>query len=83
MFLRKEYIEIPRIFKEFAKVMTPDPFQLPRIGGVDIEIRDHPILDRTSSSRIEFNSRMSFSEDRIAGYRGKELILNLTPPAQG
>ncbi|KAK4381383.1 movement protein [Sesamum angolense] len=27
----KEYIEIPRIFKEFAKVMAPDPIRIPRI----------------------------------------------------
>ncbi|KAK4391466.1 movement protein [Sesamum angolense] len=32
LFLRKEYIEIPRIFKEFAKVMAPDPIRIPRIG---------------------------------------------------
>ncbi|KAK4381923.1 movement protein [Sesamum angolense] len=57
LFLRKEYIEIPRIFKEFAK-------------------------DRTMSSRIEYGSRMSFSEDRITGYKGKEkdLARVLTPP---
>ncbi|KAL0342683.1 UNVERIFIED_CONTAM: movement protein [Sesamum calycinum] len=72
LFLRKEYIEIPRIFKEFAKVMAPDPIRIPRIGGVDIVIKDHPVLDRTMSSRIEFSSRMSFSEDRISGYKGKE-----------
>ncbi|KAL2250180.1 UNVERIFIED_CONTAM: movement protein [Sesamum indicum] len=72
LFLRKEYIEIPRIFKEFAKVMTPDPIRIPRIGGVDIIIKDHPVLDRTLSSRTEFSSRMSFSEDRIIGYKGKE-----------
>ncbi|KAK4405130.1 movement protein [Sesamum angolense] len=68
----KEYIEIPRIFKEFAKVMAPDPIRIPRIGGVDIIIKDHPVLDRTMSSRIEYSSRMSFSEDRITGYKGKE-----------
>ncbi|KAK4392162.1 hypothetical protein Sango_1994000 [Sesamum angolense] len=45
LFLRKEYIEIPRIFKEFAKVMAPDPFRIPIIGGVDIVIKDHPVLD--------------------------------------
>ncbi|KAL0424957.1 UNVERIFIED_CONTAM: movement protein [Sesamum radiatum] len=72
LFLRKEYIEIPRIFKEFAKVMAPDPIRIPRIGGVDIIIKDHPVLDRTMSSRIEFSSRMSFSKDRISGYKGKE-----------
>ncbi|KAK4406625.1 movement protein [Sesamum angolense] len=77
----KEYIEIPRIFKEFAKVMTPDPIRIPRIGGVDIVIKDHPVLDRTMSSRIEYGSRMSFSEDRITGYKGKEkdLARVLTP----
>ncbi|KAK4407625.1 movement protein [Sesamum angolense] len=81
LFLRKEYIEIPRIFKEFAKVMAPDPIRIPRIGGVDIVIRDHPVLDRTMSSRIEYGSRMSFSEDRITGYKGKEkdLARVLTP----
>ncbi|KAK4400631.1 movement protein [Sesamum angolense] len=71
LFLRKEYIEIPRIFKEFAKVMAPDPIRIPRIGGVDIIIKDHPVLDRTMSSRIEYG-RMSFSEDRITGYKEKE-----------
>ncbi|KAL0282324.1 UNVERIFIED_CONTAM: movement protein [Sesamum angustifolium] len=81
LFLRKEYIEIPRIFKEFAKVMAPDPISIPRIGGVDIVIKDHPVLDRTMSSRTEFSSRMSFSEDRIIGYKGKEKDLSkvLTP----
>ncbi|KAL0313513.1 UNVERIFIED_CONTAM: Enzymatic polyprotein [Sesamum radiatum] len=81
LFLRKEYIEIPRIFKEFAKVMTPDPIRIPRIGGVDIVIKDHPVLERTLSTRTEFSSRMSFSEDRITGYRGKEmeLIKTFTP----
>ncbi|KAK4383206.1 hypothetical protein Sango_2798100 [Sesamum angolense] len=78
---RKEYIEIPRIFKEFDKVMAPDPIRIPRIGGVDIVIKDHPVLDRTMSSRTEFSSRMSFSEDRIIGYKGKEKDLSkfLTP----
>ncbi|KAK4384192.1 movement protein [Sesamum angolense] len=76
LFLRKEYIEIHRIFKEFAKVMAPDPIRIPRIGGVDIVIKDHPVLDRTMSSRTEFSSRMSFSEDRIIGYKGKEKDLS-------
>ncbi|KAL0323438.1 UNVERIFIED_CONTAM: Enzymatic polyprotein [Sesamum angustifolium] len=78
---RKEYIEIPRIFKEFAKVMAPDPVRIPRIGGVDIVIKDHLVLDRTMSSRTEFSSRMSFSEDRIIGYKEKEKDLSkvLTP----
>ncbi|KAK4384675.1 movement protein [Sesamum angolense] len=81
LFLRKEYIEIPRIFKEFAEVMTPDPIRIPRIGGVDIVIKDHPVLDRTISSRTEFSSRMSFLEDRIISYKGKEkeLLKVLTP----
>ncbi|KAL0407935.1 UNVERIFIED_CONTAM: movement protein [Sesamum radiatum] len=81
LFLRKEYIEIPRIFKEFAKVMTPDPIKIPRIGGVDLVIKDHPVLERTLSTRTEFSSRMSFSEDRIMGYREKEkeLIKIFTP----
>ncbi|KAL0430635.1 UNVERIFIED_CONTAM: movement protein [Sesamum radiatum] len=81
LFLRKEYIEIPRIFKEFAKVMTPDPIWILRIGGVDLVIKDHPVLERTLSTRTEFSSRMSFSEDRITGYKGKEkeLIKIFTP----
>ncbi|KAL0428362.1 UNVERIFIED_CONTAM: Enzymatic polyprotein [Sesamum latifolium] len=81
LFLRKEYIEIPRIFKEFAKVMTPDLIKIPRIGGVDLVIKEHPVLERTLSARTEFSSRMSFSEDRIVGYRGKEkeLIKIFTP----
>ncbi|KAL0428106.1 UNVERIFIED_CONTAM: Enzymatic polyprotein [Sesamum latifolium] len=81
IFLRKEYIEIPRIFKEFGKVMTPDPIKIPRIGGVDLVIKDHPVLERTLSTRTEFSSRMSFLEDRIVGYRGKEkeLIKTFTP----
>ncbi|KAL2237488.1 UNVERIFIED_CONTAM: movement protein, partial [Sesamum indicum] len=81
LFLRKEYIEIPKIFKEFAKVMTPDPIRIPRIGGVDIIIKDHSVLDKTFSSRTDFSSRMSFSEDRITGYKGKEkeLLKALTP----
>ncbi|KAK4404566.1 movement protein [Sesamum angolense] len=38
-------------------------------------------LLRTMSSRIEYGSRMSFSEDRITGYKGKEkdLARVLTP----
>ncbi|KAK4402399.1 movement protein [Sesamum angolense] len=81
LFLRKEFIEIPRIFKEFAKVMEPDPIRIPRIGGVDIVIKDHPVLDRTLSFTTEFSSRMSFSEDRIMGYKGKdkESLKALTP----
>ncbi|KAL2251415.1 UNVERIFIED_CONTAM: Enzymatic polyprotein [Sesamum indicum] len=61
--------------------MTPDPIRIPRIGGVDIIIKDHPVLDRTLSSRTEFSSRMSFSEDKIIGYKGKEkeLLKALTP----
>ncbi|KAL0442214.1 UNVERIFIED_CONTAM: movement protein [Sesamum radiatum] len=81
LFLRKEYIEIPRIFKEFAKVMAPDPIRIPKIGGVDIVIKDHRVLDRTISSRTEFSSRMSFSEYRIMIYKGKEkdLLKAMTP----
>ncbi|KAL0458801.1 UNVERIFIED_CONTAM: movement protein [Sesamum latifolium] len=81
LFLRKEYTEISRIFKEFAKVMIPDPIKIPRIGGVDLVIKDHPVLERTLSTRTEFSSRMSFSEDMITGYRGKkkELIRTFTP----
>ncbi|KAK4380985.1 Enzymatic polyprotein [Sesamum angolense] len=77
----KEYVEILRIFKEFAKVMALDPIRIPRIGGVDIVIKDHPVLDQIISSRTEFSSRMSFSEDRIMGYKGKEkeLLKVLTP----
>ncbi|KAK4395810.1 Enzymatic polyprotein [Sesamum angolense] len=60
-----------QIFKEFAKVMAPDPIRIPRIGGVDIVIKDHPVLDRTKSSRTEFSSRMSFSEDRIMATKEK------------
>ncbi|KAL0378625.1 UNVERIFIED_CONTAM: putative enzymatic polyprotein [Sesamum radiatum] len=75
------FLEIPKIFKEFAKVMTPDPVKIPRIGGVDLVIKDHPVLERTLSTRTEFSSRMSFLEDRIMGYRGKEkeLIKIFTP----
>ncbi|KAL0361230.1 UNVERIFIED_CONTAM: movement protein [Sesamum radiatum] len=81
LFLRKEYIEISRIFKQYAKVITPDPIRIPKIGGVDIVIKDHQVLERTLSTRIEFSSKMSFSEDRITGYRGKEkeLIKTFTP----
>ncbi|KAK4384451.1 movement protein [Sesamum angolense] len=75
LFLRKEYIEIPRIFKEFAKAMAPDPIKIPRIGGVDIVIKDHPVLDRTMSSRTEFSSRMSFSEDRNGLQRKRERLV--------
>ncbi|KAL0303619.1 UNVERIFIED_CONTAM: movement protein [Sesamum radiatum] len=81
LFFRKEYIEIFRIFREFSKVITQDPIRIPRICGVDIVIKDHPVLERTLSTIIEFSSRMSFSEDRITGYRGKEkeLIKIFTP----
>ncbi|KAK4382175.1 hypothetical protein Sango_2898200 [Sesamum angolense] len=76
-----KWIHIGTIEVEFAKVMAPDPIRIPRIGGVDIIIKDHPVLDRTMSSRIEYGSRMSFSEDRITGYKGKEkdLARVLTP----
>ncbi|KAL0327866.1 UNVERIFIED_CONTAM: movement protein [Sesamum calycinum] len=62
-------------------LMKEDPIRIPRIGGVDIVIKDHPVLDRTMSSRTEFSSRMSFSEDRIISYIGKEKDLSkvLTP----
>ncbi|KAL0313687.1 UNVERIFIED_CONTAM: hypothetical protein Scaly_2910600 [Sesamum calycinum] len=81
LFLRKEYIEIPRIFKKFAKVMASNPIKIPKIGGVDIVTKDHPVLDQTLSSRTEISSRMSFSEDRILSYKGKEkeLLKVLTP----
>ncbi|KAL0336675.1 UNVERIFIED_CONTAM: hypothetical protein Sradi_4879400 [Sesamum radiatum] len=61
--------------------MAPDPIRISRIGGVDIIIKDHLVLDRTLSSRTEFSSRMSFSKDRIVGYKGKEkeLLKALTP----
>ncbi|KAL2230837.1 UNVERIFIED_CONTAM: hypothetical protein Sindi_1678100 [Sesamum indicum] len=61
--------------------MTPNPIRIPRIRGVDIIIKDHLVLDRTLSSRTEFSSRMSFLEDRIIGYNGKEkeLLKALTP----
>ena len=61
--------------------MTPDPIRIPKIGGVDIIIKDHPVLDRTLSSRNDFNSQMSFSQDRITSYKGKEkeLLKALTP----
>ncbi|KAL0321921.1 UNVERIFIED_CONTAM: protein SRG1 [Sesamum calycinum] len=60
--------------------MAPDPIKIPRIGGLDIVIKDHLVLDRTISSRIEFSSRMSFSEDRIIGEgKEKELLKVLTP----
>ncbi|KAL0399295.1 UNVERIFIED_CONTAM: putative enzymatic polyprotein [Sesamum radiatum] len=57
------------------------PVKIPRIGGVDLVIKDHPVLEQTLSTRTEFSSRMSFSEDRIMGYRGKEreLIKILLP----
>ncbi|KAL0446115.1 UNVERIFIED_CONTAM: movement protein [Sesamum latifolium] len=71
LFLRKEYIEIPKILKEFAKVMTPDPITISRICGVDIVIKDHPVIDRTLSSTTEFSCRMSFLEDWITSYKGK------------
>ncbi|KAL0361170.1 UNVERIFIED_CONTAM: movement protein [Sesamum radiatum] len=80
-FLGKSTLRFLEIFKKFAKVMTPDPIKIPRIGGVDIVIKDHPVLERTLSTRTEFSSRMSFLEDRITGYRGKEkeLIKIFTP----
>ncbi|KAL0304685.1 UNVERIFIED_CONTAM: Polyprotein P3 [Sesamum calycinum] len=61
--------------------MAPNSIRIPRIGGVDIVIKDHPVLDRTISSRTEFSNRMSFSEDMIMGYKGKEkeLLKALTP----
>ncbi|KAL8538191.1 hypothetical protein ACS0TY_000233 [Phlomoides rotata] len=72
MFVRKEYIEIPRIFRQFAKVMTLDPIQLPRIEGVNIAIIDNPVLGRPSLSRS--TSRISFSEDRIKALEKLERI---------
>ncbi|KAL0444543.1 UNVERIFIED_CONTAM: Enzymatic polyprotein [Sesamum latifolium] len=72
--LMKEGKSILR-FLEFLrnlKVMTPDPIRIPRIGGVDTVIKDHPVLEQTLSTRTEFSSRISFLEDRITGYRGKE-----------
>ncbi|KAL0322219.1 UNVERIFIED_CONTAM: Polyprotein P3 [Sesamum calycinum] len=61
--------------------MAPDLIRIRRIGVIDIVIQDHPVLDRTLSSRAEFSSRMSFSEDRNMDYKGKEkeLLKVLTP----
>ncbi|KAL0423544.1 UNVERIFIED_CONTAM: Enzymatic polyprotein [Sesamum radiatum] len=70
LFLRKEYIEIFRIFKEFAKVMAPDPIRIPRIGGVDIVIKDHPVLDRTQPviGRYEGMLEIAGYESLVAAY---------------
>ncbi|KAL0392772.1 UNVERIFIED_CONTAM: putative enzymatic polyprotein [Sesamum radiatum] len=63
LFLRKEYIEIPRIFKEFAKVMAPDRIRIPRIGGVDIQ----PVV-----GRYEDMLEIAGHEILIAGIAGRE-----------
>ncbi|KAK4391423.1 movement protein [Sesamum angolense] len=63
LFLRKEYIEIPRIFEEFAKVMAPDPVRIPRIGGVDIQ----PII-----GRYEGMLEIADHEILVAGVAGRE-----------
>ncbi|KAK4392624.1 hypothetical protein Sango_2040200 [Sesamum angolense] len=76
-----KWIHIGTIEVVIKATFKEDPIRIPRIGGVDIVIKDHPVLDRTMSSRIEYGSRMSFSEDRITGYKGKEKDLErvLTP----
>ncbi|KAL0317308.1 UNVERIFIED_CONTAM: Enzymatic polyprotein [Sesamum angustifolium] len=79
----QDFSRVLTIHQDFKRkdLMKEDPIRIPRIGGVDIVIKDHPVLDRTMSSRTEFSSRMSFSEDRIVGYKGKEKDLSkaLTP----
>ncbi|KAK4387679.1 hypothetical protein Sango_2374500 [Sesamum angolense] len=79
----QDFSRVLTLHQDFKRkdLMKEDPIRIPRIGGVDIIIKDHPVLDRTMSSRIEYGSRMSFSEDRITGYKGKEkdLARVLTP----
>ncbi|KAK4389615.1 movement protein [Sesamum angolense] len=72
LFLRKEYIETPRIFKEFAKVMAPDPIRIPRIGGVNIQ----PIV-----CRYEGMLEIASHEILVIGVAGREngsMILGLS-----
>ncbi|KAK4393897.1 Enzymatic polyprotein [Sesamum angolense] len=68
--------ELSRLREEIAVTM-----KWIHTGTIEVVIKDHPVLDRTMSSRIEYGSRMSFSEDRITGYKGqeKELARVLTP----
>lgn len=81
LFLRNEYTEIPKICNEFAKVMTPNPINIPRIGGVDILMKNHSILDCSLNTRVEYGSKISFSKGRIVSYqiKRKELVKTLTP----
>ncbi|KAL0418821.1 UNVERIFIED_CONTAM: movement protein [Sesamum radiatum] len=80
----QDFSRVLTLHQDFKRkdLMKEDPVRIPRIGGVDIVIKDHPVLDRTMSSRIEFSSRMSFSEDRIIGYKGKEKDLPRVLPPQ-
>lgn len=68
---------------KFAKFMTPNLINIPRIGSIDILIKDHPILDRSVMTRIEYGSMLSFSKEKIMGYRekGKQLVKTLTSQA--
>ncbi|XP_057811888.1 uncharacterized protein LOC131026135 [Salvia miltiorrhiza] len=40
LFLGKEFIEVPEIFKEVAKTVNPNRVEIPQIREIDIEVGD-------------------------------------------
>ncbi|KAK4403209.1 movement protein [Sesamum angolense] len=62
-----EYIEIPRIFKEIAKVMAPDPIKIPRIGGVNMDKKKFAkvLLSFKQHGLIDSDSFYEESEEEI------------------
>ncbi|KAL0298032.1 UNVERIFIED_CONTAM: hypothetical protein Scaly_3074900 [Sesamum calycinum] len=82
---RKEYIEIPRIFKEFAKVMAPDPIRIPRIAEPVVgryegmlEIAGHEILVASVAGRENgsMNLGLSFLEDHNNGKKRQQGLID-------
>ncbi|KAK4382030.1 hypothetical protein Sango_2912600 [Sesamum angolense] len=73
---RKEYIEIPRIFKEFAMVVAPDPIRILRIGM--LEIAGHEILVAGVAGRENGSMTLwlSFLEDhKLWGRKGSGICI--------
>ncbi|KAI3451581.1 hypothetical protein Pfo_008246 [Paulownia fortunei] len=87
LFLRKEFIEVPRIFDEFAHAIPPRIMEIPYVGEVDMRIKDQPVLQRSISFRqeprmlsIQENRRISFQGERMFSQRiGKRPIIDLEP----
>ncbi|CAA0806061.1 Unknown protein, partial [Striga hermonthica] len=65
VFLRKEFIEVPRIFEDFAKAVLPDIIGNPTIEEIDMRIQDKPVFNRSKGLTYMIEPRrMSFQQDR-------------------